>query len=57
MNQTVEVNVKAHLESIRLANQFETLEKTYEFVIENWYMYDAFWLQIVCHMKNTGRLQ
>lgn len=53
----VEERVMEHIEKIREANHLETVEHTYDFIIENWYMYDAFWLQIVTHMHRTGRLQ
>lgn len=53
----VEETVIGHMVEIMKANSLESLDDTFDFVIENWYQYDATWLSVVRAMKQTGRLQ
>lgn len=53
----VEARIMEHIESVRVANNLPDVEKTYDHIIQNWYMFDHVWLRMVTHMKDTGRLK
>lgn len=51
----VEISIMGQIEKIRVANNLKDKDSTYKFLIENWYMFDAHWLSMITHMKQTGR--
>lgn len=53
----VEEIIIGHLEKLKEAQNLKSLDETYEHVINNWFMFDPIWLNMVVHMKEHGRLQ
>lgn len=53
----VEEVIMGHIQKIQDANKLKDKEEVYDFLIQNWYMFDAHWLAIVRHMKESGRFQ